>query len=56
MKAILRWGGALAVFLAVVSVAHIQLTHKGFGTFLLRMRQGGVPLRGDLVVGFLPVT
>jgi hypothetical protein len=56
MKTVLRWGGSIAVFLVIVSVMHIRLTHKGIGGFLLRMKQGGMPTRGDLVVGFLPVT
>jgi hypothetical protein len=46
--------GTLAI-LASLFAAHVQLNMGGWPRFLHRMRSGA-EVRGELVVGFLPVT
>jgi len=51
----LRFGLALFGLLAGLFALHVQLNLGGWPRFLARMHSGG-KVRGQLVVGYLPVT
>ncbi len=51
-----RFVCAAVAFLAAVSVLHAQLNLGGLPKVVARMRPGKVVERGELLVGFLPVT
>ena len=51
----MRLGAAAAGVLIGLFALHVQLNLGGWPRFLHRVHSGG-PARGDLVVGFLPVT
>jgi len=51
----LRMGAVLIAALAALFALHVQLNLGGWPRFLARLR-GGTEVRGELLVGFLPVT
>ena len=50
-----RVGAALTAALVALFALHVQLNLGGWRHFVSRMTRGG-EVRGELVVGFLPVT
>ncbi len=55
MSRTLRLAIAAAVVLIGLFALHVQLNLGGWSSYLTRLR-GGSDVRGELVVGFLPVT
>jgi hypothetical protein len=47
--------GAAAV-LGAVTALHIRLNQGGFERFWKKLAGAGAPARGELIVGYLPVT
>ena len=45
-----------AFVLGAVTALHILLNQGGFGRFWKKLAGTGAPARGELVVGYLPVT
>ena len=50
-----RWGGVALAALAALFALHVQLNLGGWPRFVARALHGPAA-RGELVVGFLPVT
>ena len=55
MPRTIRIGVTLAATLVGLFALHVQINLGGWPRFLGRLRHGGA-VRGELVVGFLPVT
>jgi hypothetical protein len=51
-----RWVGIGLLGLAVLFALHVQLNLGGWPRFVARALRGRQAVRGELVVGFLPVT
>jgi len=56
MKSTGRFVLGVALLLGAVTALHIRLNQGGFGHFFRKLTGQAGPVRGELVVGYLPVT